>query len=195
MTATRPVLALLAVMVLFAGSAPAAEKKAKKPVADQFTGTLVTVTGATARGLGDPVTIWIDAYTTDQVVDSLKKTLADKGQNALREALQTHTAGRIRVGANTSYRLAVARQRVGPEGRVILLATNTPLNGYQIQSGLRTQDYPVAFIKLTLKPDGTGEGTVVGLAKVAFDDEKNLTIASYATQPSRLSDVQTVTKK
>ena len=195
MTVTRPVLALLAAMALFAGSASAAEKKAKKPVVDQFTGTLVTVTGATAHGLGDPVTIWIDAYTTDQVVDSLKKTLADKGQTALRDALQNYTAGRIRVGTNTSYRLAVARQRVSPEGRVILLATNAPLNGYQIQPGLRTQDYPVAFIKLTLKPDGKGEGTVVGLAKVAFDDEKNLTIASYATQPSRLSDVQTVTKK
>jgi hypothetical protein len=155
----------------------------------------VTVTGATAHGLGDPVTIWIDAYTSDQVVDSLRKTLATKGQYALRDALQNHKAGRIRVGTGTSYRLAVARQRVGPEGRVILLATNTPMTNVQIQSGLRAQDYPVAFIKLTLKPDGTGEGTVVGLAKVGFDDEKNLTIASYATEPSRLNDVQTVTKK
>jgi hypothetical protein len=195
MKSVRPILALLLALGSMAGPAAAADKKEKKPLADQFTGTLVTVTGPTSRGLGDPVTIWIDAYTTDEVAQSLKTTLAEKGQIGLRDALQNLSAGRIRVGENTSTRLSVARQRVGSDGRVILLATNTPLTNFQIQQGLRTQDYPVTFIEIKLKADGTGEGTVVGMAQVSIDENKNLAVASLGTQPSSLTNVQTVAKK
>jgi hypothetical protein len=194
----RPAVALFLASVLLAGPTVAAEKsgkKEKKPVADQFTGTLATTTGPTAGGLGQPVTIWIDEYTSDEVAQSLMKTLADGGQIALRDALQNHRAGRIRVGENTSYPLAIARQHVGSDGRIVRLATNSPLTGYQLNQGLRSQDYPISFIELKLKADGTGEGTVVGMAKVSFDDEKNLSIASFGTQPSRLMNVETAPKK
>jgi hypothetical protein len=171
------------------------EKKEKKPIADQFTGRLVTMTGPTAHGLGETVTIWIDEYTTDEVAQSLIKTLADGGQIALRDELQNHRAGRIRLGTNTSYPICIARQRIASDGRVILLATNSPLTGFQLNQGLRSQDYPIGYIELKLKADGTGEGTVVGMAKVSFDENKNLNIASYGTQPSRLMDVETAKKK
>jgi hypothetical protein len=171
------------------------EKKEKKPVADQFTGTLVTTTGATARGLGEQVTIWIDEYTSDEVAQSLIKTLADGGQIALRDELQNHRAGRIRLGENTSYPISIARQRVASDGRVVRLAMNSPLTGFQMNQGLRAQDYPIGFIELKLKADGTGEGTVVGMAKVSFDENKTLSIASYGTQPGRLTNVETAKKK
>ena len=198
MKPTRSIVPLLFALALLVGSTVVAEEKAKKekkPLADQFTADLVTVTGPTSRGLGDPVTIWIDAYTSDEVAASLKKTLADKGQLGLRDAMQDLSAGRLRIGTNTSYRLAVARQRIGSDGRVILLATNTPMTNQQIDAGMRSQDYPVSFIELKLKADGTGEGTVVGLAKVAFDDKNNLTVSSLTTQNSSLTNVQAVTKK
>jgi len=192
MNVTRVVPALFSAFALLAAPAAAAEKK---PVLDQFTGTLVTTTGPTARGLGDPVTIWIDEYTTDDVAQSLVKTLADGGQIALRDALQNHHVGRFRVGTGTSYPLSVARQRVAADGRVILLATNNPIGGFQVDPGLRAKDYPIGFIELKLKADGTGEGTIVAMAKVSFDENKNLSIASYGTQPSRLTDVETVKRK
>ena len=185
---------LLAVALLVLPTASAA-KKEKKPVVDQFTGTLVTMTGPTAHALGETVTIWIDEYTTDEVAQSLIKTLADGGQIALRDELQNHRAGRIRMGQNTTYPLCVARQRIASDGRVVLLATNSPLTGFQMNQGLRSQDYPIGFIELKLKADGTGEGTVVGMAKVSFDENKNLNIASYGTQPSRLTNVETAKKK
>ncbi len=194
MNRMRPIPALLLAFALLAAPA-AAEKKEKKPVVDQFTGTLVTMTGATASGLGEQVTIWIDEYTSDDDAQSLMKTLADGGQTALRDALQNHRAGRLRVGMNTSYPVCVARQRIASDGRVILLATNTPLTGFQIDQGLRSQDYPIGFIELRLKADGTGEGTVVGMAKVSFDENKNLKIASHGTQPSRLTGVETESRK
>ena len=132
---------------------------------------------------------------SDDVAQSLKKTLAEKGQLALRDAMQELSAGRVRVGTNTATRIAVARQRIGTDGRVILLATNTPMTNFQIQEGLRTQDYPVTFIELKLKADGTGEGTVVGFAQVSIDDKQNLTVASMGIQPSTLANVETAKKK
>ena len=89
----------------------------------------------------------------------------------------------------------VARQRIDFEDRVVLLVTNSPLSGYPLNRGLREQDYPIGFIELRLKPDGTGEGTVVGMAKLGFDEEKNIRVASYGTQPARLTNVETVRKK
>ena len=80
------------------------------------------------------------------------------------------------LGGDPSYLLCVARQRVASDGRVILLATNSPLTGFQMNQGLRAQDYPIAFIELKLKADGTGEGTVVGMAKVSFGESKNINI-------------------
>ena len=185
---------LFAVALLVLPTASAA-KKEKKPVVDQFTGTLVTSTGPTAGGLGEQVTIWIDEYTTDEVAQSLIKTLADGGQIALRDELQNHRAGRIRLGENTSYPISIARQHVASDGRVVRLAMNSPLTGFQMNQGLRAQDYPIGFIELKLKADGTGEGTVVGMAKVSFDENKNLNIASYGTEPSRLTNVETAKKK
>jgi len=192
---TRPVSALLLALSVLAAPVVAEEKKEKKQVVDQFTGTLVTMEGPTSRGLGEQVTIWIDGYTSDEDAQVLAKTLADGGQIALRDALPNYRAGRLRLGTNNSYPLCVARQRVAADGRVILLATSSPLTGFQMQQGLRAQDYPIGFIELKLKADGTGEGTIVGMAKVSFDDNKHLNIESYGTQPSRLMNVQTAKKK
>ena len=195
MNATRSILVALFALAVLAAPVAVAAKKEKKPVVDQFTGTLVTMTGPTARGLGEQVTIWIDEYTSDEDALTLKKTLLDGGQTALRDTLSNYRAGRLRIGTNNSYPLCVARQRIASDGRVILLATNNPLAGFQSSQGLRAQDYPIGFIELKLKADGTGEGTVVGMAQVSFDENKNLNIASYGTQPSRLMNVQTAKKK
>jgi hypothetical protein len=195
MNPKRTALFSLITVSLLVLPAASAEKKDKKPVVDQFTGTLVTMTGPTARGLGEQVTIWIDEYTSDEVAQSLIKTLADGGQIALRDELQNHRAGRLRLGTNTSYPISIARQRVASDGRVVRLAMNSPLTEFQLNQGLRAQDYPIGFIELKLKADGTGEGTVVGMAKVSFDENKNLNIASYGTQPGRLTNVETAKKK
>jgi hypothetical protein len=194
----RALIVALVAATLWAGvparATEAKDKTEKKSVADQFDATLVTMTGPTARGLGDPVTIWVDAYTSDTDAQKLLTILAEKGQTALRDALGNYRAGRLRIGTSTSYPIAVARQIPAADGRIVRLATNAPLTGFQIQQGMRSQDYPIGFIELKLKSDGTGEGTVVGMAQVSFDEKGNLNIASYATSPGRLTNVRTAKK-
>lgn len=171
------------------------DKKEKKQVIEQFEGTLVTTTGPTAAGLGQPVTVWVEEWTTDDVVKSLAKTLSEKGQPALRDALGELNVGRLRVGTSLGYPLSVARQFTTPEGRVVRFATNRPLQGFELNKGYKSQDYPIAYIELKLKPDGTGEGVAIGMAKVAFDENNRLTISSYGTSPAKLTNVRATDRK
>jgi hypothetical protein len=195
MIRTRPKVAVLVGLALLLAPVVAAKKKEQRPAVDEFTGTLVTMDGTTAKGPGDRVTIWIEEYTTDDVTQSLMKTLADGGQTALGDALKNQRAGTLRVGTSTSYTLSVARQRIDFEDRVVQLVTSGPLRGFPLNPGVRPQDYPFGFIEVRLRPDGTGQGTVVGMVKLAFDREKNLRSASYGTQSASLTNVETVRKK
>lgn len=185
------VCALTAITLL---AAPVAAKKDKPPIADQFAGTLVAMSAPGA--MGTRVTIWVDAYTADDVAESLATTLEQDGQKALVTAMEKLTAGRIRIGTGNSLPLAVARQHTAADGsRVVLLATNRPLQGFEIQQGLDSQQYPIGFVELKLGADGKGEGTIVGMAQLKMDASRHLSVASYATQPARLSAVTTETKK
>jgi hypothetical protein len=188
----QPALALLLVSALAA--APIAAKD-KKPMADELTGTLISMNAPGA--MGSRVQIWIEAYTPDDVAESLVKTLTDKGQQGLLNAITDFRAGTVRIGTSDGYPISVARQRVGPDGgRTIILATSRPFVGFAPAAGTRIEDYPFGLVEIKLAADGTGEGTLVGAAQLAFDPEtKNLSVKTYATQPSRLSSVKAAKPK
>lgn len=167
----------------------------KKPVADEFSAVFISMNAPGA--MGKPVQIWVNEYTTDDVAQSLAKTLAEKGQQGVLDAITKIQVGQIRIGTSMSYPMSVARSRANADGsRVVFLVTNRPFDGFQPVGGTRIQDYPFGVIELNLKADGTGEGQIIGAAQLSFDDtKKNLNIASYAVQPGRLSDVKTKPKK
>ncbi len=160
----------------------------KKPMADEFTAVFISMNAPGA--MGSPVQIWIENYTTDEVAESLMTTLQTKGQTALVNALPGTRAGTIRIGTSDGYPISLARQRPTAEGRVILLASNRPFVG-MTQGGVAAADSPIGFIQLELRADGTGTGTIIGAAQVSVDANKNLTVASEAVQPGRLTGVKT----
>jgi hypothetical protein len=186
----HPVIAPLVAFAMLLS--PAVAKDEKKKMADQLTGTLVSMNAPGA--MGSRVQIWIEEYTADDVAASLVKTLAEQGQQALLNAVTDHRAGTIRIGTSNGYPIAVARQRVAADGtRTVILATDRPFAGFAPAAGTRIQDYPFGIIELKLAADGTGEGTLVGAAQVSLDPEtKMLGIKTYATQPSRLTSVKPV---
>ena len=163
----------------------------KKPMADEFTAVFISMNAPGA--MGSPVQIWIENYTTDDVAESLMTTLQTKGQTALVNAIGATRAGTIRIGTSDGYPISIARQRQTAEGRVVILASNRPFVGVT-QGGPAAAQSPIGFIQLQLKPDGTGTGTIIGAAQVSVDANKNLTVASEAVQPGRLSDVKTKPK-
>ena len=110
MTRRSVLTALLTAAVLAGASVPA---KDKKPMADEFTGTLISMeTGQ----MGTRVVIYIEAYTPDDVAERLVATLAEKGQQGLLNVISDERAGTLRLGTADGYPIAVARQRVDASG-------------------------------------------------------------------------------
>ena len=168
--------------------------KEKKKMADEITGTLVSMNAPGA--MGSRVQIWIEAYTADDVAASLVKTLSEQGQQPLLNAVTDHRAGTIRIGTSNGYPISVARQRVAADGsRTIFLVTSRPFVGFAPAAGTRIDDYPFGVVEIKLAADGTGEGTLVGAAQLALDPANNLSIKTYATQPSRLTNVKVTPPK
>jgi hypothetical protein len=184
----HPVIAPLVAFALLLSPAVAKERK----MADQFTGTLVSMTAPGA--MGSRVQIWIEQYTDDATAEGLIKTLTEQGQNALLDKVTDLHVGTIKVGTSNGYPVSVARQRVAADGsRTIVLATSRPFAGFAPAAGTRIQDYPFGLVELKLAADGTGEGTLVGAAQLAFDPAtKDLSVKTYAVQPSRLTSVKPV---
>jgi hypothetical protein len=158
-----------------------------KPI-DEFTAVFISMNAPGA--MGKPVQIWIESWTSDDVASQLATTLEEKGQMALVNALPNTRVGTIRIGTSDGYPISVARQRMTANGRVVLLASNKPFVGFAIAEGGNALNYPFGFIQLDLNADGTGTGTIIGAASLSFDAQKNLTVASQAAQPGRLSDVK-----
>jgi hypothetical protein len=182
----------LTVLVLLTSLVAPAFAAEKKPMADEFTAVFISMNAPGA--MGSPVQIWIEAYTTDEVASSLATTLQTKGQQALVNEISNTRAGTIRIGTSDGYPISIARQRQTADGRVILMASNRPFVGIT-EGGPAAAQSPIGVIQLELKADGTGTGTIIGAAQVSFDDKKNLTVASEAVQPGRLSDVKEKKKK
>src|SRR5262245_32321133 len=182
--------AVVVVAVLAFLAAPALAES-KKPMADEFTAVFISMNAPGA--MGSPVQMWIEAYTSDDVTTSLAKTLKEKGQQALLNALPSTRAGTIRIGTSNGYPLSFARKRVNPDGsQIVFLVSNRPFAGFQPQGGTRIEDYPFGVVELKLDAQGNGEGQIIGAAQLSFSpDNQNLNIASYAVQPGRLSDVKT----
>jgi hypothetical protein len=188
MTFKRIAVPAVALLTLLAIPVIAEEKK---PMADEFTAVFISMNAPGA--MGKPVQIWIENYTSDEVASGLMTTLQTKGQTALVNALPATRAGTIRIGTSDGYPISIARQRQTAEGRVVIMASNRPFVGLT-QGGVAAAQSPIGFIQLQLDAEGKGTGTIIGAADVTVDANKNLTVASEAVQPGRLSDVKTKPK-
>jgi hypothetical protein len=58
----------------------------------------------------------------------------------------------------------------------------------------RTVDYPFMVIDIRLKADGKGEGKLVPLAKINTDRDHIVEIENYASEPVRLTSVESKTQ-
>jgi len=153
---------------------------------DQFTGVLANMEG----GGTAPVVIHIDHYSSEAEVANLKQILADKGPEALRDALWDLEAGYIRVGGGLGYPIAAATSR--PEangGRVVRLMIDRPLSFRELVNDALTRDYPFSYAELHLDRSGKGEGKFIAAAKVSIT-AGTVDIESFGVQPWRLLQVK-----
>lgn len=176
--ACLPITCLLALTL--AGAAGAAER---------FTGVVVDVGGA-VRATSAQFTLQIDEYSDLEEIRGLVTVLAEEGQNGLEKELRKLERGWIRVGPSLGYPISVARSIETEEGRVIRAVSDRPIQMFEVMRGLRSADYTLGLIEITLGADGKGEGRLIAAAKVEFNKEGTVEIESLGTQPFRLMQVR-----
>jgi hypothetical protein len=154
--------------------------------AEQFTATLVNPEGRPSTAL---VVIHIDLYSTDAEVQKLSAILADKGPDALAEALWDLEKGYIRIGGGLGYPIAVARSRPDGTGRIVRIMMDRQISFREATSGARSLDYPFSYIEIRLDRDGKGEGQMYAAAKVSLT-AATLDIENYSALPLKLLNVQ-----
>lgn len=180
-TSPRPRRLFLAVALLASAAAVQGEAKA-----EQFTANLVTLEGGGAA----QVLIHVDHYTSDQERDKLRKVLAAKGPDALRDALWDVESGYIRVDGGLGYPIAVARsQPAANGGRVVRIMIDRQLSFRELADKARSADYPFSYIELHLDRNGKGEGTMIPAARVNLSGG-TVDIEAYGPVPWRLLTVR-----
>ena len=116
--------------------------------------------------------------------------LAEKGPNGLEKAMRKIDKGWIRVGSSLGYHVSVTRTFDTGGGRTIRVATDRPIQMFEVMRGLRSLDHPFGIVELQLDANGRGEGRLIAAAEVGFTKEGVLEIESFGTQPFRLLQVK-----
>ena len=170
---------------------------ADKPVL-RLRATAVDLGGATPEGGSrragaTALEIGIERFTTDDEHARVAAILAEKGPEALMSALQKlPAAGYIRTSSSLRWDVHYARDIAQSDGsRRIVIATDRPMNFYELWNRPRSVDYQYLLAEIRLGPDGKGRGTLVPAARIDYHEvTKTIEVENYASQPIRLTDVR-----
>lgn len=166
----------------------AAPMQAQQEVREHITATVAVLSSAPGQPTTAPVHIYIYRYSKDQEVQNLARILADKGPDALQEALFDLEKGWIRIGNSLGYPIAVARSKPTEQGRRIILVADRPIDFLEAWRGTRSLDYPFSYLELRLDKDGKGDGDMIPAAKIRIAGNE-IDVESYSFQPAKLLGV------
>jgi len=149
-------------------------------------------TGAGAARNSASVDITINRWTTDAERDKLVDAVREKGADGLLSALRKmDEIGHIQSGGSLGYPLRFAREvKLEGGGRRIIIGTDRRMSFLELREQPRTVDYPFVIMDIRLKADGKGEGKLMPLAKINTDRDHIVEIENYASEPVRLTSVE-----
>jgi hypothetical protein len=189
-----PHLALAALVgLLLGGLVFAAQEKAntEKPQKEEFSGRCIMWAAGPLTGKTGRLFMTVDRWTTNDERMQLYKALKEGGPEAFRKAMEKTTAGYVRTSNSLRYPLSVASSFQTDKGRKIRLVTTRPILWSEVMGATRSEEYEYGVIEFTLdeKGKGVGEGVVVPMAKVYFDDKGQLVVENLGTGPQKLLSV------
>jgi hypothetical protein len=136
----------------------------------------------------------VERWTTDAEFAVLRDALLEKGSDALMEALQK-TRPRVgyirRSSGGLGWHLYFAHQEaLAGGGYRVVIATDRPMTFGERANDPRSADYDFLIAELRVGKDGKGQGRLMPMARIAFDDRsRELEIEGYASEPVRLTQV------
>ena len=180
---------LLLVLVVFASLSFAASAQ-EKMAPEAYTGVAIG-TGGTFGGRSVSFDFRITSYTTDQEVQNFAQLVKEKGQNALRSALEKENKGRINLVGTTGNQIAVARKRQEGEKTIITIVTARQMSFGELYNSGRSVDYPFGYLQVTLDAAGKGTGQIMAAAKVRFNKKSGqYEIESFGNQYIKATNVR-----
>lgn len=157
---------------------------------EMFRGNLLD-TNMVSRGTATFLTLQVDRWGTPEEADAYLQVIKEKGQKGLQEAFwDAKGAGWIRIGTQLGYPIVFARSLETPDGRIVRAFTDRPISFFELRNNLRSTDYPLGIVELKLDAKGKGEGTLIAAASAKFDDQGQLVVENFGTQPFKIVNVK-----
>ncbi len=168
----------------------ASAQEGEKPKEEAYSAVAIG-TGGSVGGKSVQFDFRITKYTTDEEVNELATLLKEKGQDALRSALEKRDAGRINRTGTVGNQIAVARKRQVGSETVITIVTARQMSFAELYNGGRSTDYPFGYLQVKLNGKDPGTGQIMAAAKIRFDKKKgNYEIESFGNQYIRATNVR-----
>jgi hypothetical protein len=171
------------------GAAPARDR-----VPVRFTALAVAQGG---RQSTLPVEILVQRWSTDKERDGVLDALTEQGSSQFLSALsKLPRVGSFSTPGSVGYDIRLARHVVAPgSGEKITLITDRPMSFVETANQTRSTEYPFTVISLTVKPDGTGTGSVTLATKITMDRDTNtIVMENYDIKPVQLTGVRRVSR-
>jgi hypothetical protein len=176
-------------MALVPGSATADQPQPREL---QLDAVAVNLSGVGRSGT-QRLEIVIEGWSRDATRDKLIEALKEEGSDKLLDVLQSirPRVGYIRTTTNLGWDIQYAQEYPLPEGgRRIVFATDRPMSFREASARPRSSDYEFMLCEIRLNRDGTGEGKLAPMSKIAFDRKKQvIEIENYGLEPIRLTQV------
>jgi hypothetical protein len=170
---------------LLAGLLPADAKK------DDLVALYKAKAYLTARGASTQVQIAISRWSTDEERETLLSAANEGGPAGLRQAMgEQEEHGWFRVRGGKKITLRYARQIVESGQRRVIVVTEQPIPLGDMSKLGETADRAVSILELYIRDTKANDGRVIGAAELSFNDEGQLQITSFVTEPVRLIELR-----
>jgi hypothetical protein len=135
--------------------------------------------------------ITIERWSTQEEQAALARALKAGGQRALVAEMEKATAGYVQVDGDLRWPIRLASTWTGHEGRVVRLATNSPIFNPAVPGRTPATDDAIGIVEFTVPAEGRGEGTLVAATRVEFDDRGRLqaVVTALGTGTQKLTQV------
>ena len=181
-------LCAVASVVCVAGSRPASAQD--RGARRHITGTVVGISGRLS-GRTLQFTLIINSYTPDSELERLNAAL-QRGEDELLSALSRMDAGRVQIGTGVGVPANAIFRTPQPDGGTkvtVLYERNVRI--FERRAGTRSENYRFGYAELFLRPDGSGEGTLVPAARIRLRDGNTWEVEDFGVFPARLIGLRT----
>lgn len=195
----RASLVSLAVLLLALARSPVSGQEKFKQTFNAFAVAMGTSNPPVIpAGRTSTLQINITRWTTDDERVALLSELLENGQKGLVEVLgKQDETGFVRVTTTgvrrnfPSERLRYAREFPREDGgRRIVLALDRYISFYEATFQPRWRDYDVTLIVMDVDDEGNGEGQLAMGVQLEINDQRQLVIESFGTEPVRLTRIR-----